>query len=230
MNKIDFCNIKSGYIFDCKDEIGNWYPAIVISKYNKIITVHYKGWNSMFDEIIDLKKDSDRLSTYKSKTNYYGISPYTLEYVKSNIYYYTQNILEESNKDKKLEIGQSVYLELPNTSYDDGDDFIYIEAIVQTINVKCKSLGVSFNDNDDDIIEVNINSVLVTTPKKYKKYRKYIQNDKNADIFINSQRIILNDNNNIISTLTNSFISDYSRTTVFSNKNVDMYNNGILVT
>lgn len=123
-----------------------------------------------------------------------------------------------------------MYLELPSTSYDDGDDFIYIEAIVQTINVKCKSLGVSFNDNDDDIIEVSINSVLVTTPKKYKKYRKYIQNDKNADIFINSQRIILNDNNNIISTLTNSFISDYSRTTVFSNKNVDMYNNGILVT
>lgn len=190
------------------------------------ITVHYKGWNSMFDEIIDLNKEFDRLAVYKSKSDYYGISPCTLEYAKSNIYYYTHNIEEESNKEKCLEIGQYVYLELPNMSTNGEDDFIYVEAKLKTINVKCKSLGVSFYDDDDDIIEVSINSVLVTAPKKYKKYT---QNDNNIDIYINSQRTILDDSNNIISTLTNSFISNYSKTTIFSNDNVNMYNNGILV-
>ena len=81
--KINAEKIKSNDLIDVRDTEFIWCRAVVNEVYekNNSILIHYLGWNSVYDEIIELS--SQRLANYKFYTHRSDIPHYHLNHENS---------------------------------------------------------------------------------------------------------------------------------------------------
>jgi hypothetical protein len=62
--------LRPGFIFDCCDYVGKWYPGKILARLpNDMVLVTYDGWSAKFDEAISAR--SRRLAPFLTHTRAY---------------------------------------------------------------------------------------------------------------------------------------------------------------
>lgn len=211
-NYFSVSSLKVGNVIDCKDMRGVWYPAKVIKKSADQITVHFRGWSDEFDEILNLKDDIDRyrVSEYELQKKYYGLHKYTIHHFnKEKI----QELLILKMRDEKISkeypINSRVYLDIMDGLYE------------------CTVIGINeIEETADVILEKEVlRSIPINYLNKNKKKNQRVNNlrkdgeDEVNGVIINTTKAPLECESSI-DKITNSFISDSNRQTIYSNENV----------
>lgn len=203
-NNIDLDSLTVGSIIDCKDRRGKWYPSKVIGRNKNKITIHFRGWSDDFDEEIDINDSCDKISKYKSKKEIYGLHIYTIQY----FYIKLVNIYLKSKQHDKLHVLYPIKSKVYLTVVDD----VY----------ECEVLGVDEEQgtvdllyNEDELMDIpmsyvskKVNCCSVHRGKKdMRRLYRVVMNISRRPV-----RCSLS-----IDYITNSFISDLNKSTVYKN-------------
>lgn len=216
-NKTKF---RIGDLYDVKDIINRWLPAKVVNIKDNYITFHFRGYIDDFNEMLDIsnKSERNRINEYESRCKEYGLSRYTLKYnSKESI----EKIIKEKKEEEDDKKEYKKYYKGRRIFYTTPDNESIYEFTIMQLNKDNNTVDVKYGNKTLTNIPIDLLDLECGDKREIIFNGKENISNYGEEEFItlnSCRKALKEDDNNMITNITNSFISDLSRCTVYSNE------------